>query len=160
MPLLSQVERKNFIEAKNLIRNCQKLSEHHKVAMEKVADLAISVSLRNPAVSELVKEVQIHRHTAKACKKYGTECRFNFPKFPTHKTIISTPSNYAYDDEKERNKNMKRYSKVMDAVKDVLEDEEKMKKICAFKQNELENCVEKIKNTIQAQSFIRKCRLS
>ena len=33
--------------------------------MEKVSDLGISVSLRNPAVNDLVKEVQVHRHTAK-----------------------------------------------------------------------------------------------
>ena len=33
----------------------------------------------------------------------------------------------------------------MDAVKDVLEDEEKMKKVCAFKQDQLDNCVEKSK---------------
>ena len=72
VPQLSKEDKRNFIEAKNLIRNCQKLSAHHKQSMEKVADLGISVSLRNPDVNDLVKEVQIHRHTAKACKKYGT----------------------------------------------------------------------------------------
>ena len=142
IPQLSQAHKNNFIEAKNLIRNCQKLSAHHLEAMEKVADLAISVSLRNPAVSDLVKDVQLHRHTAKACKKYGTQCRFNFPKFPIHKTIISIPSNYAFDDEKEKTEKMKRYSQVIDAVKEVLEDDEKMKKICSFKQNELDKCTE------------------
>lgn len=103
IPQLSKEDRVNFIEAKNLIRNCQKLSEHHRLSMAKVADLAISVSLRDPSVNDLVKEVQLHRHTAKACKKYGTQCRFNFPKLPIHKTMISTPSNYVFDDDKEKN---------------------------------------------------------
>ena len=92
----------NFIEAKNLIRHSQKLSSQHRDSMSKVADFIISVSLRNPAVCELVKEVQVHKRTAKACKKYGTKCRFNFPKLPIHRTIISSPSNYFFDDEQEK----------------------------------------------------------
>ena len=95
--------------------------------MERIADLAISVSLKNPAVNHIVKEVQVHKHTAKACRKYNTNCRFNFPKFPIHKTIISTPSNYAFDDEEEKNVKMTRYTKVINAVKEKLEDDDKMK---------------------------------
>ena len=113
--------------------------------MAKVADLVISVSLINPAVRDLVKEVQVHRHTAKACRKYGTQCRFNFPKLPIHKTVISTPSNYAFDNEEEKNKKMSRYTKVIDAVKEVLSDDEKMKEICSFKENELNECADTAK---------------
>ena len=40
---------------------------------------------------------------------------------------------------------MTRYTKVINAVKEVLEDDEKMKKICAFKENELNECVETAK---------------
>ena len=144
---LPQEEIQNYNEAKNLIRSRQKLSVHHKQAMEKVADLAVSVSLRNPAVSDIVKEVQVHRHTAKACRKYGTDCRFNFPKFPTCKTVISTPSNFAFESEEEKDSKMVRYTKVIKAVKEVLEDEEKMKKICSYKQVEMDDYVEQEKNT-------------
>ena len=82
---------------------------------------------------------------AKACKEYGTQCRFNFPKFPIHKTVISIPLNYAFDDEKEKTKKMKRYSQVLDAEKEVLEDDEKMKKICTFNQIELDECTKSSK---------------
>ena len=37
-----------------------------------------------------VREVQIHKHT-KTCKKHGTQCRFNFPQFPSEKTLIAKP---------------------------------------------------------------------
>ena len=40
---------------------------------------------------------------------------------------------------------MTRYTKVINAVKEVLEDDEKMKKICTFKENELNECVETAK---------------
>merc|ERR1711942_524517 len=56
------------------------------------------------------------------------------------RTIISSPSNNIYTDEKEKTKMMSRYAKVISAVKDVLEDDELMGKICAFKQNEMSDC--------------------
>ena len=31
-----------------------------------------------------------HHHT-KACRKIGDKCRFNYPKFPSTKTILSIP---------------------------------------------------------------------
>ena len=52
-------------------------------------DTFISCSLEN-TVSDIVKEVQIHHHT-KTCRKYGSKCRFNFPKFPSEETIIAQP---------------------------------------------------------------------
>ena len=53
-------------------------------------DTFISCSLQNKTVSQIVKEVQIHHHT-KTCRKYGSKCRFNFPKFPSEETIIAQP---------------------------------------------------------------------
>ena len=44
-----------------------------------------------PALFELVKTYQIHRHS-KTCRKYRNEkCRFRFGKFFTNKTIIAQP---------------------------------------------------------------------
>ena len=37
---------------------------------------------------------------------------------------------------------MSRYENVINAVKEVLEDDEKMKKICSFKQIQLNKCME------------------
>ena len=39
---------------------------------------------------DIVEQVQIHHHT-KTCRKYGSKCRFNFPKFPSEQTIIAQP---------------------------------------------------------------------
>ena len=50
----------------------------------------ISCSLEDDTVSDIVKEVQIHHHT-KTCRKYGSKCRFNFPKFPSEETLIAQP---------------------------------------------------------------------
>ena len=44
-----------------------------------------------PALFELVKTYQIHRHS-KTCRKYRNEkCIFHFGKFFTNKTIIAQP---------------------------------------------------------------------
>ena len=37
---------------------------------------------------DLIRSVQKHSHS-KSCRKYGTSCRFNFPKFPSDRTLIS-----------------------------------------------------------------------
>ena len=39
-------------------------------------------------IIKMVKEVNIHHHT-KSCRKYSDDCRFIFPRFPSHYTIIA-----------------------------------------------------------------------
>ena len=58
--------------------------------MTKFIDNFISCSLEDSFVRDIVKEVQIHYHT-NTCRKYGSKCRFNFPKFPSEKTIVAQP---------------------------------------------------------------------
>ena len=36
----------------------------------------------------MVMDVNIHNHT-KTCRKYSTDCRFIFPRYPSHFTIIA-----------------------------------------------------------------------
>ena len=60
------------------------------VILRKFIDTFISCSLENEIVSDIVKEVQIHHHT-RTCRKYGSKCRFKFPKFPSEETIIAQP---------------------------------------------------------------------
>jgi sulfur relay (sulfurtransferase) DsrC/TusE family protein len=69
--------------------------------------------------------------------KYGTECRFKFPKYPTLKTIISKPAKVLYPDEKVKNKKLSMRSDVLTKVKFVLTDEEKMKNICKIGSKEI-----------------------
>lgn len=47
---------------------------------------------------DLVTSVQQHHHT-KTCRKKNTVCRFNFPRFPTDKTIIAKPLDKDQDDQ-------------------------------------------------------------
>ena len=37
---------------------------------------------------EVVEQVQTHHHT-NSCRKYGTECRYNFDRYPSRRTIIA-----------------------------------------------------------------------
>ena len=39
-------------------------------------------------VIERVSEVNVHHHT-KTCRKHQTECRFDFPRYPSDYTLIS-----------------------------------------------------------------------
>ena len=68
--------------------------------------------------SELVKKYQRHRHS-RTCRKKNTFCRFNFPRFNSERTIISSPIADATPDEEKkriletRNKILSRVMKVL-----------------------------------------------
>ena len=129
----------NIVEAFDLIKNEAKLEDNHINSLVKLADMSVSVSLKDSTTSSIVKEVNVHCHTKKACKKYGTTCRFNFPQYPTYRTIISTPSRVAYPDEDQRKLEMKKHTSLLKGVKKVLEDEETMKKVIAYKEDEFQS---------------------
>ena len=82
------------------------------VILRKFIDTFISCSLENESVSDIVKEVQIHHHT-KTCRKYGSKCRFNFPKFPSEETIIAQP---LCDDDFPTQLDMHMYQKQLESV--------------------------------------------
>ena len=63
-----------------------------------------------------------HKHT-KACRKYSSECRFSFPKFPVWKTLIARPWSEISDKDKEN------YRKILHNVKEVLLNEELVESI-------------------------------
>ena len=129
--MLPKEDIRNIIQALNHIKAGNELENHHKESLVKFADLSVSVSLKDPATSSIVSEVNVHHHTKRACRKYGTTCRFNFPRFPIHKTIISTPSHILYPEENERTKKMAQHTKFLEGVKDVLENEEILKEAAA-----------------------------
>ena len=78
-------------------------------------------------IIQIVKECQIHHHT-KTCRKSGGNCcRFNFPKYPMWETVIAGgPSG---ETQEERDEKSCLNSKILRLVKEVLNDEEKMKTI-------------------------------
>ena len=132
----------NIVEALDLIKAERKLEPHHKNSLVKFADMFVSVSLKNPQTTSIVKEVNVHRHTTRACRKYGTKCRFNFPRLPTYRTIISAPSRIVYQDEKERKTQMKAHEELLREVKEVLEDEKKLAQVCKHRESEVQEIFE------------------
>ena len=60
--------------------------------LQKFIDTFISCSLDDENVKDIVKEVQIHHHS-KTCRKYGSHCRFGFPRYPSEETIVAQPLN-------------------------------------------------------------------
>ena len=77
-------------EAFKKIRNEETLGADDKLCLAEFADRFITCSLKDSNTKKIVEEVQIHHHT-KTCRKYGSKCRFNFPRYPTIRTIVSVP---------------------------------------------------------------------
>ena len=121
----------------------QKLT-HVKKNTENIANFAdkfISCSLKDPSTKDIVESVNMHNHT-KTCTKYGgTNCRFKYPKYPCKKTIISVPVKLIYDDPDEQKTKLKDAQKILEQVKKVLEDKDKMAEICKFQEELISNCM-------------------
>ena len=72
----------------------------------------------------IVEETQMHKHTKKSCLKRGNGCRFNFPRPPSDRTMISRPISELFpelDDEGQKAK-IKRAKDVISKVKKALEE--------------------------------------
>ena len=67
--------------------------------------------------ADVVTMVQKHKHT-KSCKKYGTDCRFGFPKLPSEKTIVASPLPEDLDDESKAK--LEKCKTVLSDAKDLL----------------------------------------
>ena len=144
--------------ALNRIKAEEPLNDAQNHALSQFADLFISVSLKDPATSDIVKEVNVHHHTKKACQKYGSTCRFNFPRYPIHKTIISAPSKMVYPDEKERVKKMMRHSQLLDGVKEVLTDEKKLHAVCMHNKEIIDEILQERKLKWKLKEIIDECK--
>ena len=85
---------KGLKEVFQKLRNDDNLNADDLVCLENFIDGFTTVSL-NPNivgedVVEIVEAVNVHHHS-KTCRKYDSSCRFNYPKFPTPKTIVAKP---------------------------------------------------------------------
>ena len=104
------------------IRNEEILLPDEQECLCNFADLFITCSLKDVRTEDIVRDVQIHHHT-KCCRKSGHMCRFDFPKFPSIKTIISIPLHQQKLTEEEKKEMVSRSALVLKKVTAVLEDE-------------------------------------
>ena len=101
---ISVLERKEveMIEvALKRIKNEDKMTTDEKQGLANFADMFISCTLKEKRTKKIVSKVNVHHHT-KACRKFNTNCRFSFPKFPALKTIVSVPVRIAEEDPEKR----------------------------------------------------------
>jgi hypothetical protein len=107
------------------------LLDYEEAAIIAFADKFTTVSLSPHVIGEkaakIAYKVNRHKHT-KACRKYGTKCRFNFPRFPVWKTIVAQPIKL----EGEAGKVLAdRYQKLLTAVQLNLLDDETINEVCS-----------------------------
>ena len=71
--------------------------------------------------AKLVKARQTHGHTD-SCQKYGTKCRFDFPRLPSEYTIITTPiSNHKDLKDEDQAAQLKKYEDLKTKAKSFVE---------------------------------------
>ena len=116
------------------IKNGDKLSNAQETALSNFADEHISCSLMNSKTRKIVSDVNIHHHS-KSCKKHGTVCRFKFPKFPSLRTIIVLPAKVLFEDEKKRKNIVKKCQKLLDKVKETLQDSKFVDQVNKIEEN-------------------------
>ena len=110
------------------IKNNKNFDDNQMTTIRSFIDTFISCSLQDENVSHLVKDVQIHNHS-KTCRKYGSTCRFGFPRFPSERTIVAQP--LVVDDfpsKSDLDKHQKMLQTVLQKVRKVLDDMDARKK--------------------------------
>ena len=87
----------------------------------KLTDKLVSCSINSgdKKLDQIVKQVQKHNHS-KSCKKYGTSCRFGFPKLPSRKTKIAKPLSGQMDT-KEKKAKEEKAKEIVEKAKTLLE---------------------------------------
>ena len=101
-------------------------NDAEETALAALIDHFCTCSLKNPTTYDIVNSVQIHNCT-KPCYKYGPECRFGAPWFPSLRTIVSVPRNIRYNDPEEATNELKKSKNLLKQVKEILENEQVMK---------------------------------
>ena len=121
------------------IKNDNLLTHEEENALTNFIDKHVSCDRYNPLSADITNKVNVHRHS-RTCRKHGTSCRFNFPRYPTLKTIISVPVRVLEKDEKKRKEILKQNNDLLNKVKQTLENEDAMKSINLIEQKQFENC--------------------
>ena len=112
------------------LKNTAKLDKNDTNCLVNFIDSFISVSTCDSVVGKdvasYVKEVNKHRHS-KTCRKYGGNCRFNYPKPPAPFTMIVQP--LVDNDSKRRDKKLADSHRIIASVMSVVDDEDNLKEI-------------------------------
>ena len=103
--------------------------------IDECSTLSIHGNTVGKEIAKIASEVNKHHHT-KTCRKHDTTCRFGYPRLPAPYTIIVEPC--TADSPAKKEKLLAKYSKVIQKVQEVIEDEEAIQKIMSQydKQNE------------------------
>ena len=111
-------------------RNNQQLNEHEVEAIINFIDEFTTVSLHENTVGrEVVKiasEVNNHHHT-KTCRKHDSTCRFKYPRDPSPHTLVARPCEG--NSTEEIDMKLKKHQRVLQKVRDVLENEDVLDRI-------------------------------
>ena len=130
----------NLIKASfDKIKNENTLTCDEEDALTSFIDKNITCDIYNPLTEELVKKVNMHRHSV-SCRKHGHSCRFNFPRYPSLKTIISIPARVIERDVDKRKQLLKENHVILDKVKATLTNVDIMKSINNIDEKDLTNC--------------------
>ena len=119
------------------LRLHEQLSEKQCDILADFVDRFTCCSLQNE-VSEIVRQVQIHKHS-RTCSKYGMTCRFSYPKFPSKKTIIAQPlSKTDFESDAKYKATVSKYTATLDSVRKVLGNLEE-DKLASYSVNDVLN---------------------
>ena len=109
--------------------------EHN--ALADFIDKFCTCTLKDPTTIDIVKSVNIHNCT-KSCTKYGPDCRFGAPWFPSLRTIIAIPAEIKFCDPDEAAKKLQDSKDLLERVKIVLKNEELMDNFSKTCEREIE----------------------
>ena len=119
-----------IVRAFKKLKNTEKLDKNDTSCLVKFIDSFITVSTCEAVVgkdvAKAVKEVNQHRHS-KTCRKYGGNCRFNYPRPPAPFTMIVQP--LVDSDSKRRDKKLNNCARIISDVMSVVADEDNLKEI-------------------------------
>ena len=129
--------KKGYVEyefLKSALRKCQENeipSEREDRAIVSFVDKFVTCTLQDPRSSKIAASVQKHNHTF-TCRKAGSKCRFQFPRFPSLHTILAKPLRNVFkgeDDETERKAMVMKIRLALGNVREVLENKVEMETI-------------------------------
>ena len=137
----------NLKRAFKKFRNNDNLNNDEINCVQTFIDRYTTVSIHELSVgkevAKIAKEVNKHHHT-KTCRKHGSTCRFNYPKYPSPNTIVVQPCQVK--DPKEKDALLAKYQTILRKVKIILEDENEIKKIMEKYDKQIESKTELRKN--------------
>ena len=113
---------------KNEVKDCfNENGEYKDEEVIKLIDKWISCGLTpgDDILNKLVKEVNVHGHTNSCKKGKNLECRFNFPKFPSRRTLIAHPPSNELSEERlsELEEILKKAKKTLQTLDNMTDDE-------------------------------------